>query len=243
MHQMEICNPPVLHCVPSNFKYDEILGLDTERGHGMRRAAVKVWDKNRLKTERVSFSLEYLIFYFSAQRVKCHSLDCFDTLLRNSEGGRPAHEICRSWLNLGYFSRGHVLCVCVGCWWLTWGWFSMSLSAVLLLSCGIWKGIEKLSTHHCRCFLTSSRQILDLFFLSYTPLCLVTLDFPQSLFILTDLKGFKSRFPQTPPTCPPAQTMSRLQKESLTIKVSLLGVIIFVQLGFLKIFLFFKALF
>lgn len=92
------------------------------------------------------------------------------------------------------------------------------------------------STHQCRCSPTSSRQRLDLFsflFLSYTPLCLVTLDFPHSLYILTDLKGFKESRPtprQTPPTCPPPPAsqkfLSRLHKESLKINVSLLDLMI-----------------
>lgn len=63
---------------------------------------------------------------------------------------------------------------------------------------------------------TSSRRRLDLLFLSYTPLCLDTPDFPQSLYVLTGFKALiESRLlhppsyppvPQTPSTClPPSQ--------------------------------------
>lgn len=41
-HQMIIGNPTVLHFLPSNFKYNEILGLDTEgKGRSLSAAAVQ----------------------------------------------------------------------------------------------------------------------------------------------------------------------------------------------------------
>lgn len=86
-------------------------------------------------------------------------------------------------------------CVCVR---ERWVW--MSFSAVLLC-CGetpptITVGVLRHPGYR-NCFFSCCC-------LSYKPLCLVTLDSPQSLYILTDLKGFKaSRLIQTPPTCPP----------------------------------------
>ena len=74
-------------------------GLDTGRSE-------RLWDKNRFVVGRSRFRS-----WIKAQSVRRYSPDWFDTPIRYSGGGRPAHEICRSWLNLGYFHKGHVLCV------------------------------------------------------------------------------------------------------------------------------------
>lgn len=71
----------------------QILGLVGGRGRWGER------DRERERFPDISL--------LAVWTVRRHAADCFDTPLRNSGGRWTAHEICRPWLNLWYFHKGH----------------------------------------------------------------------------------------------------------------------------------------